>query len=107
MQGSIWGSLKCTSSMDRLNKITKSDESLQYLYKGDPTIPIGILGFVDDTLAVAECGRPSIKKNSVINSFMETHRIALSSEKSVVLHYKKKLKSVQFHVQPSKYTKKT
>ena len=42
MQGSIWGSLKCTSSMDRLNKITKSDESLQYLYKGDPTIPIGV-----------------------------------------------------------------
>ena len=25
MQGSIWGSLKCTSSMDRLNKITQSN----------------------------------------------------------------------------------
>jgi hypothetical protein len=73
--------------MDRLNQVTKSDESLQYLYKGDPNIPIGILGFVDDTLAVAECGRSSIKKNSVINSFMEAHRITLSSDKSMVLHY--------------------
>jgi hypothetical protein len=87
MQGSIWGSLKCTSSMDRLNKITQSDISLQYLYKGDPTIPVGVLGMVDDTLAVAECGQNSIKKNSVINSFIETHRLQLSAEKSVVLHY--------------------
>ena len=73
--------------MDRLNKITQSDISLQYLYKGDPTIPVGVLGMVDDTLAVAECGQNSIKKNSVINSFIETHRLKLSAEKSVVLHY--------------------
>ena len=73
--------------MDRLNQIAISDESLQYNDKEDPTIPIGILGMVDDTLSVSECGIKTIKKNSVINSFMETHRILLSSEKSVVLYY--------------------
>ena len=43
MQGSVWGSLKCTTLMDQLNKTAMSDKSLQYLYKGDLSIPIGIL----------------------------------------------------------------
>ena len=72
--------------MDTLNRTAITDSSLQYQYKGDPTIPIGVLGMVDDTLAVSDCGSNSIIKNAVINSFMETHRIALSQEKSSVLH---------------------
>ena len=63
MQGSIWGSLKCTTLMDTLNKTAISDPSLQYLYKGDPTIPIGVMGMVDDTLAVSDCGNRAIKKD--------------------------------------------
>ena len=39
-----------------------TDKSLQYQYKGDQTIPIGVLGMVDDTLAIGDCGNPSIKK---------------------------------------------
>ena len=56
---------------------------------GDPNIPIGVLGMVDDTLAVSECGYQAVRKNAVVNSFMETQRLRLSSEKSVVLHYGK------------------
>ena len=66
MQGSVWGSLKCASNMDKLNKIALADENLQYKYKGDPNIPIGVLGFVDDTLGISECGNSAIKKNSLI-----------------------------------------
>ena len=72
MQGSVWGSLKCTSSMDRLNKIAIKDKTLQYNYKEDPNIPVGVLGMVDDTLGVSECGTRAILKNSTINSFMDT-----------------------------------
>ena len=90
MQGSVWGSLKCTTSMDRLNKLALSDESLQYKYKGDPNIPIGVLGFVDDTLGISECGINSIRKNSVINSFIETQRQELSKEKSFTVHISRK-----------------
>ena len=57
--------------MDRFNQIAMSDESLQYHYKGDPPIPIGILGMVDDTLFGSECGNKTSKNNYVINSFME------------------------------------
>jgi hypothetical protein len=90
MQGSVWGSLKCTTNMDKLNKITMSDTQLQYKYKGDSNIPIGVLGMVDDTLGVSECGNDSIKKNAAINSFVETQRQELSQEKSVVVHIGRK-----------------
>ena len=63
MQGSVWGTLKCTTTLDNMNKIAMADKSLQYNYKGDSSIPIGVLGMVDDTLAIADCGNQSIKKN--------------------------------------------
>jgi hypothetical protein len=86
MQGSVWGGLKCTSQMDKLNKIMKASDSLMYKYRGDPTIPIGVLGLVDDTLGISECGDAAIVKNAVINSFIETHRQQMHQDKSVVVH---------------------
>ena len=90
LQGSVWGSLKCTASMDQLNKIILPQDELTYKYKGDPDISIGVLGMVDDNLAIALCGTSSVLKNSVINSFFETQRLSLSEEKSVVLHIGRK-----------------
>ena len=86
MQGSVWGGLKCTSQMDTLNKAMKSKDSLMYKYKGDPSITIGVLGMVDDTLGVSECGAPAVEKNAVINSFVETHRLKMHEDKSCVIH---------------------
>ena len=54
MQGSVWGSLKCTTSMDQLNKIILPQEDLTYSYKGDDNIKIGVLGIVDDNLAIGQ-----------------------------------------------------
>ena len=41
---------------------------------------------VDDTLGVSNCGKDAMKKNAVLNSFAETHRLTLSKDKSVVIH---------------------
>ena len=41
---------------------------------------------VNDTLGVSECGKDAVEKNSVINSFVETHRLQMHDGKSVVLH---------------------
>jgi Pyruvate/2-oxoacid:ferredoxin oxidoreductase gamma subunit len=82
MQGSVWGSLKCTTQMDKLNKICKEKNSLQYHYKRDTNITIGVLGMVDDTLVPAECGVKYVEKNSVVNSFIESHRLKLHEDKS-------------------------
>ena len=46
-----------------MNKIAMADKSLQYNYKGDSSIPIDVRGMVDNTLAIADYGKPSIKKN--------------------------------------------
>jgi hypothetical protein len=81
LQGSVWGSLKCTTAMDQLNKIILPQNELTYKYKGDPNIQIGVMGMVDDNLAITKCGLSSIMKNSVINSFFEAQRLTLSNGK--------------------------
>ena len=43
MQGSVWGLLKCTVLMDKLNKMMMKRDGLQYHYEEDPNIPIGVL----------------------------------------------------------------
>ena len=43
MQGSVWGSLKCTSSMDTLNKTILEQKDITYKYRSDPIIEIGVL----------------------------------------------------------------
>ena len=92
MQGNVWGSLKCTTTMDQLNKSILQQKELVYNYRGDNNIPIGVLGMVDDTLSISKCGISSIQKNAVINSFAETQRLTLSNTKSVVLHIGRKTK---------------
>ena len=92
MQGSVWSSLKCVVSMDRVNKVMLADDSLCYYYRGDPNIPLGVLGMVDDTLGVSKCGVASVKKNAIINSFIEEQRLTLSKTKSSVLHIGNKSK---------------
>ena len=86
MQGSVWGSLKCTVSMDKLNKTILKQDHLTYQYQSDRNIRIGVLGMVDDNLSISQCGITSVQKNAVINSFIDTQRLTLSKKKSVVLH---------------------
>ena len=110
LQGLIWGSLKCTTLMDTLNRIILPQEHLIYNSKGDPKVEIGVLGMVDDNLAIHKCGISSIQKNAVINSFMEPKRLTLSEEKSVVPHIGRKTKCktpcpiLKVHDKPMKST---
>ena len=68
--GSVWGSLKCTASMDILNKIILEQKDLIYKVRREPDIEIGVLGMVNDNLAISKCGTVSVMKNAVINSFI-------------------------------------
>ena len=45
-----------------------------------------MLGMVNETLGVSECGAPAVEKNAVTNYFVETHRIKMHEEKSCVIH---------------------
>ena len=87
MQGTVFGSLKCTTSMDKICKLAYANKELQYFYKGDPNIGIGYLGAVDDLLAISICSSSaSIYKNSILNSFIENERLSLSQIKCHVMH---------------------
>ena len=84
MQGSVWGSLFCTATMDKLGQIAYENESLLYWYKGSVAVPP--LCMVDDVLAVQECSQNSVQINSVINSFIELKKLKLSSDKCSKIH---------------------
>ena len=42
MQGTVWGSLCCTSTMDKLGKLAYSMPEILYKYKGIPIPPLGL-----------------------------------------------------------------
>ena len=66
MQGSTWGPLKCSVQMDQIGKESLEKNENVFTYKESVKIPP--LAFVDDVLAVSECGQPSINVNVAINA---------------------------------------
>ena len=73
MQGTVWGSLFCTSTMDKLGKLFYQNQELIYKYKGVVDTPS--LGMVDDIMSVQKCSDKSIKSNAVINGFIESKKL--------------------------------
>ena len=88
MQGSVFGSLICTTVMDKLAQIFYNDKQLVYKYKGKVEVPI--LGIVDDVLCVAKCSNKVVTTTATINSFMEPNKLKLASKKYAKLHIGKK-----------------
>ena len=73
MQGTVWGSLCCTVSMDKLGKHIYKKHELLYRYKGVVDVPS--LGMVDDKPAVQKCSKDTVRINAVINAFVESKKL--------------------------------
>ena len=73
MQGTVWGSLCCTASMDKLGQLVYNNPELLYKYKGEVDIPS--LGMVDDILSIQRCSSDSLQANAVINAFVESKKL--------------------------------
>ena len=78
--------MKLAIKVDKMNKIMNTKDTLQYKYKGDPQIDIGVLGMIYDILGISECGANAVEKNAIMNSFIETHRLTMHEDKSKVIH---------------------
>jgi hypothetical protein len=78
MQGSVWGSLLCTTTMDKLGQLSYEDENLIYRYKNIVAVPS--LCMVDDILNIQKCSK-SGRNNAVINAFVEMKKLKLSHKK--------------------------
>ena len=88
MQGTVWGSLMCTSTMDKLAKIFYKDHKFTYKYKGNVETPC--LGMVDDILCIQKCSALTAKVNAVVNAFIEGKKLKLSKQKCSRIHIKRK-----------------
>ena len=88
MQGTVFGSLICTSVIDKLSKILYSDSKLLYKYRGEVEVPI--LGMVDDVLNLATCSEQAVLSNATINSFIEHNKLKINPSKCSIVHVEKK-----------------
>ena len=87
MQGTVWGSLMCTATMDKLGQLMYSREDLLYKYKGVVNTPT--LGMVDDILSVQKCSEKAMEVKAVINAFVESKKLTPSSTKCHRIHISK------------------
>ena len=82
MQGTVWGSLLCTSTIDCLGKkCYKMSENL-YEYRG---VLIPPLGMVNDIIYVTNVTQTQ-EKNRIINTFIESKKLRLSKKKCFQIH---------------------
>ena len=81
-RGTVWGSLMCTTSMDKLGKIAYSMQDSLYKYKGVPVPP---LGMVDDIINVSTVENTA-RMNKCINTFIESKKLRLSETKCFRMH---------------------
>ena len=84
MQGTVWGGLKCTTTMDGLPKIILQDSQAMYKYCGLFSIPP--LEMVDDVITAVQYGSKLVKPNATENAFIESKKLSLSSLKCPKIH---------------------
>ena len=103
MQGTVWGSLCCTVTMDKLGKQVYSMPELLYQYKGVGVPP---LGMVDDIITVTNVDKTE-EMNNLVNTFIEHKNLRLSKEKCFRIHIGKGHENcpvLQVHGEPMKET---
>ena len=86
IQCSVWGGFKCTTLIDRLNKIMHSKDTLIYKCRGNQNIGICVLGMINNNVGISECGMDFVVKNAIINSFVQAERLEMHTDKCMVTH---------------------
>ena len=90
MQGSVFGSLKCTVQVDSLGRDLLSQEETIGLYRYKECVDIPPLAYCDDVLAASECGVEALETNAAINVKFESKNLSLSKDKCQQLHIGKR-----------------
>ena len=75
MQGTVWGSIKCTTQQDKLGKAAYKNKEPIYLYK--QTVEVPPIGYVDDVLTVSRCGNASVINNTIVNTFTGNQKVKI------------------------------
>ena len=89
MQGSVFGSLKCSVQIDSLGRDILSDPEGTCLYKYK-NIDVMSLSMVDDILGVSLCSSNSLVLNATMNAKAESRKLRFSDDKCAKMHVSKK-----------------
>ena len=84
MQGTVWGGLLCTTTMDKLCKNIYKEDNLLYKYRNNVAVPP--LQMVDDIITASKCGATSRALNSTVNEFIKMKKLKLSEKKCAQIH---------------------
>ena len=82
MQGTVWGSLFCNVSIDKLGKKAYAMPDILYNYNG---VQIPQLGMVDDISAVTNVENTQCM-NQIVNTFIENKKLRLPKKKCFRIH---------------------
>ena len=69
MQGGVFGSLQCPTSIDKLAKEAYIRPELLYMYKGGAAVPPLLM--VDDILTVSKFSSTTSEMNATVNNFID------------------------------------
>ena len=72
-QGTVWGSLLCAATTDKLAKRVYNEGELLYKNKGEVDVPP--MEMVDDILTLQKCGSASEAMNAEVNAFIRIEEI--------------------------------
>ena len=84
MQGSVWGPLCCTATMDKIGKKAYQTGSPLYSYKSLVSVPP--LGMVDDEISMSRCSVDATKTNAFMNNFAEMKKLEFGAKKCHKIH---------------------
>ena len=91
MQGTVWGGMFCTTTMDKLGKFKYENPDSLFKYRG--VIGVPALEMVDNIIDIKNCGVVAIKSNALVNSFIEHKKLEMGQSKCHMIHCGKKLPS--------------
>ena len=84
MQETVWGSLLCAATTDKLAKRVYEEGELLYKYKGEVDVPP--LEMVDKILTLQKCGATYEAMNLKVNAFIEQKKLTLGLKKCTKIH---------------------
>ena len=84
LQGTVFGNLKCTSTMDKVGKNAYLSKKPICIYKSIVEIPP--LGMVDDELVITKCGNDSVISNAIVYTFIESKKLRVGKTKCFKIH---------------------
>ena len=98
-QGDPWGSMECGIIVDGFGKESLKPEMEPYQYRG--TVPVPLLGMVDDILYITESGYKACRANAFINAKTVLKRLQFGTEKCQLMYVGKNIqehKKIELYV---------